>query len=256
MDLMTITKHLQRVALDNSPAILTAIGVSGVIGTAVLASKATFQAADELDFIGKGNPNGIQLLTKKEIFQRSWKFYIPAAIVGTVSVAAIIGSHSISTRRNAAIMSAFSVLESASREYRERVIEQIGIQKEERIREAVAENHIQNNPVSNSQVIVTGGGDDLCYDTLSGRYFKSSVEKIKRAQNEVNSECLSSMYASQNDFYRKVGLDAIVFGEELGWSFDNLMDIQFTTHLSSDDRPCLALEYRVAPIRGYHKVNR
>jgi hypothetical protein len=44
-----------------------------------------------------------------------------------------------------------------------------------------------------------------------------------------------------------------VFGEELGWNVDNILDIEFSSHLASDGKPCLCLEYRSDPIRGYHK---
>ena len=63
------------------------------------------------------------------------------------------------------------------------------------------------------------------------------------------------MYASHNDFYRLIGLPGTTYGEEVGWRTDNMMDLEYSSHLAEDGRPCLCIEYHVAPVRNYYKIN-
>ncbi len=70
---------------SNSPEILTALGVSGVVTTSYLVGKASFKAAQHL---GEG-PAGP---TIKEKAKETWKLYIPAGISGVLTVGCIIGA--------------------------------------------------------------------------------------------------------------------------------------------------------------------
>ena len=96
-------------------------------------------------------------------------------------------------------------------------------------------------------------GEQLCYDSYSDRYFKSEMETLKKAMNDLNYKINNDSYASLNDFYDLVGLDRIPIGEEVGWSLDKLLDIHFTTTLATDGRPAIAMEYGVVPTRGYFR---
>ena len=111
---------------------------------------------------------------------------------------------------------------------------------------------LAKNPL-NKEVIIAGNGAVLCYDSLTGRYFNSSVETLRKAQNDINAEAIMNQYASQNDFYRMVDLPLLALGEEAGWRPDNLLELDFSTQLTEDGRPCLVVGYSTAPIRGYWK---
>lgn len=67
------------------------------------------------------------------------------------------------------------------------MIETIGEKKEQTVRDAIAKEHIEKDPVENKEVIVLGRGSTLCYDSVSGRYFKSDMETIKKAENELDA---------------------------------------------------------------------
>ena len=54
---------------------------------------------------------------------------------------------------------------------RKKVVEAVGEKKEKKIQDAVAKERIDSHPVGTSQIIITGKGSELCYDTVSGRYF-------------------------------------------------------------------------------------
>lgn len=252
MNIEQMSKGLKRLVVDNSPLILTYISVAGVLSTTILAVKATPRALQDLinsqEFAEKN-------LTAKETVEITWKHYIPAAVSGAVTIAAIIGAHSVHTRRNAALVTVYSITEMALKEYQAKVKEQLGENKERKVREEVAKDYIANTPMVNAEVHITGTGEQLCYDSFTGRYFKSDIETIRKAQNDINARIINEMYASHNDFYRLIGLSGTSYGEEVGWRTDNLMDLEFTSHLAEDGRPCLCIEYHVSPVRGYYKIN-
>ena len=90
---------------------------------------------------------------------------------------------------------------------------------------------------------------------FSGRYFKSDIEKIKKAECELNRQMLDDMYVSLNDFYYEIGLDSVKLGDELGWNVDSgYIDLSFSSQLASDGTPCLVIDYSVAPRYDYRNL--
>lgn len=250
-----VTKFVNGVktTLDkNGPAILTGIGIAGMITTTVLAVKATPKA---LVLIDEAENEKNADLTPIEKVKVAWKPYIPAIITGTVSTACLIGANSVHARRNAALATAYKVSESALIDYRSKVIETIGEKKEQTIKEKVDKDHIDKNPVSTSEVIITSGGNTLCYDVLSGRYFKSDIEKLKRVENELNKRMLSEMYISLNEFYNEIGLQCTSLGNELGWNLDDgLINLRFSSQIADDGNPCIVVDYLIAPRYGFERL--
>lgn len=232
---------------NNSPALLTAFAVSGVIATGVLSTSATFKAAKILALRDENEPT----LDKVKAV---WPHYVPAAICAVGTIGCLIGSHTISTRRNAAILSAYTVSENAFRKYKDKVVEQLGEKKDQAVRDAVAQDAVNENPVSNNTVIVTGDGNVLCYESMTGRYFESDMQSIRKAQNDVNAQILNEMYASLNDFNRLLGLPATQVGDEMGWNSDHMLDLQISSILSENDRPCICIGYTYTPVRNYYKM--
>lgn len=247
----TFAKGARKVILDNSPTILTAISVAGVVTTAVLSAKA---APTAVRYIQEAESEFTDPITVPQKIKLTWKCYIPAASMGAATIACIISANTVSTKRNAAIMSAYSLTETAFKEYREKVTETIGKTKEQSVRDDIMKDRVDNDPVSNREVIITGNGEVLCYDSITGRYFESTVETIRKAQNDLNAQIINDMYASQNEFYRLLGLQGTKLGDELGWNHDNMLELSFTSVISEDGRPCLALDYRVAPVQNYYKI--
>lgn len=124
----------------------------------------------------------------------------------------LIGASSTNLRRNAALATAYTLSESTLKEYQEKVVETIGEKKEQSIRDSVSKDKMVKNPVR--EVILTeSGGNTICYDVLSGRYFKSDRDKITRVMNELNRQMRDEMYVTLNDFYYELGLDGTKMGD-------------------------------------------
>ena len=256
MTLTEIAKRIEKLAADNSPAILTAIGVTGTLTTAYLAGRASFKAAEIIREREEEDGHAVDpRIRLKHRTILTWKLYLPAAGTAVLTVTAIISANRIGSRRTAAMAAAYSLTEKAFEEYRQKIREKFGENKEREARDELAQDRVNENPVSSREVIITSGGEVLCYDQHSGRYFQSDMETLKKAQNDTNYQVLNDFYASLGDFYHRIGLPATSYSEEVGWNSDKMMELQFSTTLSEDGRPCLAIDFAVAPVRDYCRVN-
>ena len=236
----------------HSPEILTGIGVTGMITSTVLAVKATPKALILMD--EARNIKG-DALTPIETVKVAWKPYIPSLITSVVSASCIIGASAVNTKRNAALATAYAISENALITYRDKVIETIGENKEKKIREQIAQDEVNKTPVSGSQVFITPKGDTLCKDSISGRYFKSDIDTIKKAVNELNRQMTHHNYISLNELYSEIGLDSIKTGDRLGWNIDNgLIEADFSTCLAEDDQPCIVIDYLPAPKYDFDRL--
>nr|DAS18594.1 MAG TPA: hypothetical protein [Caudoviricetes sp.] len=237
----------------HSPEILTGIGIAGMITTTVMAVRATPKALILIE--ERKEEIGAEKLEAMDMVKTAWACYIPAAITGTLSVACLIGASSVNARRNAALATAYTLSESALKDYQGKVIEMFGEKKNEAMKDAIAKDKVEKNPVVTREVIITEKGNTLCYDAISGRYFKSDIEKIKKAECELNRQMLDDMYVSLNDFYYEIGLDSVKLGDELGWNVDSgYIDLSFSSQLASDGTPCLVIDYSVAPRYDYRNL--
>ena len=146
--------------------------------------------------------------------------------------------------------------ERAYSEYRDKVVETFGKKKEQKVRDEVAQDRVNRNPLSSSQVIVTGNGKTLFLDSWSGRYFESDVETIKKAQNDTNYQVMHHNYASLGDFWDRIGLAKTKESDEVGWSSNQLLEVDITSvALSEDGRPCIVLDFVVTPVRDYFRAH-
>lgn len=261
LNLSKVAKNMQHTLGKYSPQILTGIGVAGMITTVVLAVKATPKALELIE--DKKEELDAGKLTVVDTVKTAWKPYIPAAVTGILSTVCIIGGNAVGTRRTAALAAAYKISETALHEYKDAVVETIGEEKAKEVKEKVAQNKLDKNPVVEKQIIVTNKGTFLCYDSLSGRYFQSDMETIRKAQNDINDYLFSEDYASLNMFYDFLGLEHTRLGAELGWKIDSgTLQIEFDSTLASDKSqgiapgtPCLVLDYNVAPKYEFDKMS-
>ena len=252
MILSSYAKQVEKFAADNSPAILTGIAVVGTVATAWLTGKATFKAAtlieeDRLErtMMNKPGPE------RKDEFKLVWKEYIPPVSTVVLTIGCIICANRIDSRRAAAMVAAYSIKDKAFQEYKEKVTEKLGLNKEQAVRDEVAQDAVNQNPPRDREVIITGSGEVLFYDQPSKRYFKNNVESIRSIQNDVNLEVVHNGWSTLGDLYARLGIGGTPFSEELGWTTDDILDIKFSTTLTGENQPCIVIDYNIVPIRGY-----
>jgi hypothetical protein len=261
-NIQRLTKTVGALVTKNSPTILTALSVTGLISTAIMAVKATPKAMlileQEREFREDTGINdsvdenmySVEPLTKLDIIKLTWKCYIPSVVIGAISIGCIVSSNSIHVRRNAALAGLYSLSDTALKEYKAKVVETIGKSKERTVRDEIIKDHLETNPVKDSEVILTNTGNTLCYDNLSGRYFKSDMEQIKRVLNDISRDLVTDMHGfiTVNEVYIGLGLKGIGLGDDIGWHLDDgLIEADFGTQLADNGEPCLVLDFNVEP---------
>lgn len=247
----------------NSSLILTGLGAAGVVSTAVLAGRAAVKAheeighyedlmecklpSEELKTIEGTNIHYYEASVKEKVML-TWKYFVPPVAMGAISVASIIGAQSVNTRRHAALASLYTLTEQNLQTYREKIVENFKEKGLEKVEEGIDQDHISKNPPTESIIVLPEeAGEITVYDTVSGRYFKSDMETLRRIQNDINKEVIDTMWVSLNDFYCILGLDEIKIGEDLGWAPDKLMDIRFGSTLTEKGKPIMVIDYEINP---------
>lgn len=263
MNKQDVTKYFtmtRRLVKKRSPEILTGLGIAGMVTTTVLAVKATPKALQlieeekERKLVDGNDTVENHSLKPIEVIKVTWKPYVPAALIGTASVACLIGANSVHARRHAALYSAYKLSETALTEYRDKVVETIGDKKEKKVRDEIAKDKVEQQPVTKTEIIMTGGGDSLFFDAISGRYFMSNIEFIRKTINDLNYGLgySNEPYVSLSTLYDELGIPRNNISDEIGWNIkDGLIEPDFSTQLSDDGRPCIVLDFLKIPTYGF-----
>lgn len=255
IDWRGLAANIGRTLRRKSPEILTGVGIGGMITTTVLAVRATPEALRRIE--RKKREEHHKKLTVAQTVQATWMCYLPAGITGTVSVACLIGASAVNGRRNAALATAYSLAENTLRDYRAKVVETIGENKEGAILDAIDRDRVERNPPpQNNEAPITDGAvaPVLCFDAMFGRYFYSDVETLKRAANKLNWQMnnMSEPYISLNEFYMEIGIPTVDVGDDLGWRTDRgLIELRFSSQLVNGHTPCLVMSHLNPPEYGY-----
>lgn len=254
MNLSQILSRVGKWSSDNSPAILTGLAVTGTIATAYLTGKATVKAVEIMtDYEWRPDDLSTHESTPKEVIGLVWKEYLPAVCTGVFSIACMIGANRIGNRRAAAVAAAYAISERAFEEYRNKVIEKFGEKKETSVRDDVAQDRVTKNPPL-LDYVYEETGSVLCCDLFTGRYFLSDMETIRRAENTINYQVNNNYYASLSDFYEQLGLEKTSMSDDFGWNSDRLLETKISTTITPSGKPCLTLDFKVMPIRGYSRL--
>lgn len=248
------TARTTRVFLTkNSPTILTGVSVAGLVSTSVMAVRATPKALHLLEMekshrVSKNKPK----MTKLDTVKCTWKCYIPAVIMGTVTITCIVSANSINLKRSAALASAYSLAETTLKEYKSKVVETIGEKKEKEIKDEIVKDKIVKDPPHADNVILTGKGTTLCRETLSGRYFRTNIDDLRKIENELARDLLSDDFISVNDVYYRLGLSNTKLGDEMGWEQrDGLFSFELNSQVTEEGEPCLTIDYFAPPSASF-----
>ena len=242
---------------EHNPEILVGLGVVGMMSSTVLAVKATPKALDIME--DKKADMGVTYLTRKEIAQATWKLYAPSVGVGLASAACIILGTSKSIKRNTALATVYALSESTLREYQSKAKEMLGEEKAAELDREVARSRVRKREVTtivesegSEYIHHTGNGDTLVYDSLSGRYFRSSMNSIESAVNSINKSLLNDYIMTLNEFYNELGVPTIGAGSLIGWKSDKeLLEVSFESDVDQNGNPYLVLSYKNRPIPVY-----
>lgn len=249
---VTRTAAMQALKLrKHSPIILLGAGIVGVIGTAVLASKATLKL-DEVLKDTRNNLDDAHAINSSDysdadrqqdlvyIYARATvkvaRLYAPALAVGALTVAALTGSHVVLNRRNVAMTAAYAALDKGWREYRQRVIDKYGIDEERVLRYNMEDHEVaKDGPNGVELQTIKQIGDASCsvyavmFDEACGsRSWSRSPGYnqlfLQAQQNWANDLLKARGYVFLNDVYEMLGLKHTSAGQIVGWIYNPDVD--------------------------------
>lgn len=261
--LLMSSRQLGRLAIENGPTILTVCASIGVIATAVCTGKAVLKAdkaLERLEYTADTPP------TKKEKVKTALPHYIPPFLVGAATITCIVGAHKMHLSKQAAAAAAYALMESRYSDYREKIIEELGEKKEEKIHDQIAQETVLKNPPGENglNVIRTRFGDILFMDSFSGRYFYSSYEAVEKAKIRITQIAQSEICVSLNDFYQALEIPQTEGGSMLGWNISDISDQTFENVVpiitnrvvktpTPEELPCVVIDYLIEPIVDFDR---
>lgn len=205
-NLLTSSKVFVR---RNGSTILTCIGGAGVVVTAVMAVKATPKAMQLLD---EAKEEKGEALTKLEKVKVAGPVYIPAVLVGVGTLACVFGASMLTKRNQASLMSAYALLDSSYKDYKDKVKELYGEDGDKEVRQEIAKDKYSEADILREPGKVT------FYDEFSRRFFQSTLESVQRAEYQINRDLVMQDWATINNFYDYLNIPPIDGGDIVGWS--------------------------------------
>lgn len=230
----------------NKPSLLTGLGIGCMVAATIQGIINAPDAKEEVE--AKKEELGVEKLPIKDMALTAGPYFIPSILFTGIGIACICGGNKIYANREAAAMAAYTITDATLRETREKTKELMGKKKEKDVNESIAKDAVQSNPIGNREIILTSKGDTLCYDRMSGRYFKSDIEQLKRIQNNLNRRMMDTTFISVNELYLEIGLSPITLGDELGWDIGRgLIEMRFSAQLTDNGEPCVVIDFDIGP---------
>jgi hypothetical protein len=128
------------------------------------------------------------------------------------------------------------------------MVHELGRNKDQKVLDAVAHKQVMENPPPPSgSLIVIGRDEVLCCELYTMRYFKSSMETLQKTVNEINRFMNYNRKATLSDFYTELGLEETDASRHLGWTDNELLELEFSHGLTEDGRPYLSFRYNYGP---------
>lgn len=209
----------------NAPTILTCIGGVGVIVTSVMAVKATPKA---LTLLEKAEEEKGDKLTKLETIKVAGPQYIPAVIAGAATIACVFGSNILSKRQQATLMSAYALLDSSYRDYKNKVDELYGEEAGEKVREEIAKDKYTGDGIMHDDK------KELFFDFYSGRYFESTKDMVLLAAYETNRAMVVNGAVGLNEYYQFLGIEEKPEYDLVGWSCGQIEEMYWHPWIEFD----------------------
>lgn len=233
----------------HSPTILFATGVVGVVATTVVACRSTLKLDEVLETAETKREKAHKALelnvaeyTEKD-FKKDLtviqvhlaadlvKLYGPAVVLGSLSIAALTGSHNILSKRNAGLSAAYAATEKAFREYRERVTEKYGDDIERELRYGTEEHTVlvedKNGPKKKDVTTYPSRAGNSMYAKLfneaninHGPNRDVNLMFLRFQQQTANDILQSRGHIFLNEVYDMLGFDHTPAGSQVGWLKD------------------------------------
>ena len=222
----------------SSPTILTVLGIAGVVGTTVMSIKATPKAMKLIK--AKKDELNTDKLTPTELVQTTWKCYIPTALIGAGTIACIIGIGVMDKRNQAALTSAYAMLNESYKQYRQAAKKVYGEDADNKIHAEMAKDAMVADGCWGYQVynmdMDPESEQKLFYDLTSKKYFTTTMAAVLNAQYHVNRNLALRGDCSLNEYLSFIGIDEVDKGDEIGWDINYMIEEMDSYWLDFDNQ--------------------
>lgn len=245
---------------NNSSTMLTVLGAIGVIGTSIATTKSTIRA---FKLVNEAECEKKDDLSKKEIFLIAAPAYIPSILLGVSTIACIFGANALNKKHQAMLTSAYALVNTSFKEYKNKVKELYGEETHNNIIDAIAVEKAKDVRITSDSFLTScdlsiennDGEPKLFYDQFSGRYFESTIEQVMAAEYHLNRNYILRGSAVLNELYEFLGLEKVDYGDILGWApVDEGMywlDFNHRKVVLDDGLECYILEMMLEPVENY-----
>ena len=253
--LMKTYKKVELKAIKHSPEILAGVGVVGVVGSLVMACKATTKLSDVLEE-SKEQLDKIKEVAADPAYEEKYtqddakkdttityvqtamkvtKLYAPSVILCASSLGCLLASNNILKKRNAALSAAYMTVDKSFKEYRKRVADRFGEEVEKEIRYNIKAEEItkvdeDGNEVTETVKVMDGTDDPNSYSDYA-RFFDESCAAwqndaeynltfLKAQQQYANDLLKAKGRLFLNEVYRMLGIDETKAGQVVGWVYN------------------------------------
>ncbi len=243
-----LVQSIVKVVEQNDASILAGLGIAGMIASVGLAIKEGPKIHKILE------ESKEKELTPLETAKELAPAVLPVAAVTTASALCVVGSNVKSARKYAALSAVYNITESRAREWADKTKEVVGEKNFEKIHDAICEDKVKasypNGGIEDgTEVIITGHGNTLCYESFTGKYFRSNPEHIRKVINDMNQKMFSENYVTYNEMLSEFGLDRCKYGEQFGWNIENgQIEPWFSSMLTDDNQPVLCIDFNAGPV--------
>ena len=258
MSMEDMFEKIRKWGINKAPTILTYITVGSMVVSIIFAIEDTPKAIKVKEEAEKTKGRS---LTKLETIKVCAPCYIPTIIFAGLSGFAAFSSNHIHKKRYAALLAAYSITETAFKEYKNQAKEILGEKKEkEKVLTSIGQKHVDENPIRDSTpIIYTGGGESGFYEPISKQYFKDDLWKVEKKINKINQRMFCTDFVSFDDYLDMMDLERTnpskgeLDGSSIGWGIftTGIIEVEFTLTTNSRDEPCFSLVYLNPPSSKY-----
>jgi len=236
---------------------LIGCGLVGFATTCVLVAHEAPIAKERLDDLHRELGESDEEITKAGIIFREVKtvlpVYAPSIISGGVSCACILGSYRITSKRTAALATAYELANSSLVEYQRKVVEKLGDKKEAEIRHEIHEEEVQKSVVPDQYRNELAYTDGLTvFKDCYGRYFRSNMEIIKTAEKTISDRLKYENEISLNEFYWALDIGPTDAGDDIFFFADKGIDVVTDPIKNTDGNTITYLDFLSRPEARYH----
>jgi hypothetical protein len=256
MNISSAIKTAKTVITANSPVLLVGTAIAGVVTTGVLAAKAGYKARGIIDeAVSDREAEGLEPveLTLQEKASLTWLCYASPVLTGASTIAAVVGVHTIHTKRHTAMAGLYAITSTKLDDYQEKAEELLGPKKSQVLRDDVAQKAVDRHPINEEDIILTGKGTEIMIDEWTGRSYYGSVAVVESAINEINRRLIDNDDVDLNDYYELLGLPEVKSGDDFGWSGSKI-SAKFGGVVLADGRSAISTYFHQAPKRGLDRV--